>query len=110
VLSQNWPGNIRELKSAVQRAVLLSQGDEIEARDFRMGSSRAASTVSGTLGPAWLGAPDLEAAKTAFIRTKVDQALEMTEGNRTRAAVLLGITPRTLFRYLEQKGSVTELS
>lgn len=109
VHSQSWPGNIRELKSAVQRAVLLSSGDELQAKDFRMGSSIESNPVKAK-DANWLGGMDLESAKQAFIRAKIEQALSMTSGNRTRAAELLGVTPRTLFRYLESDRPMTELS
>ncbi len=100
LLSQSWQGNVRELKSAVQRAAILSNGNEIHAKHFFAGTQTLPFQQSQ---PQWLGAGDLEAAKQAFVMQKIQQALEITSGNRTRAAELLGVTSRTLFRYLEQK-------
>jgi DNA-binding NtrC family response regulator len=104
--SQPWKGNTRELKSAIKRSTLLCAGEEIEVSHFTRGNEQGPQT----LGPAsevsdemnWLGGETLEAAKQAFITSKVKKALELTRGNRTKAAELLGITPRTLFRYLEE--------
>jgi DNA-binding NtrC family response regulator len=108
LLAQPWPGNVRELKSAVQRAAILSDATEIHAKHFFTGSN-ASSKSGSSSSPQWLGAGDLESAKNVFIMQKIEQALEITSGNRTRAAELLGVTSRTLFRYLEQK-TMTEPS
>lgn len=98
LLSQSWQGNVRELKSAIERACVLSQGKEISSEHFLFGSDLS---TSSTHSHSWLGAPDLESAKHHFVNQKIHQALELTKGNRTRAAEILGVTPRTLFRYLE---------
>lgn len=115
VLSQSWHGNVREIKSAVKRAAILSTSDEVYAKHFLAGSGDRIHSRGGVAAaaaaenPSWLGAVDLETAKQLFVRQKIEQALQITSGNRTRAAELLGVTSRTLFRYLEQK-SMTDLS
>lgn len=102
---QEWPGNVRELLSVVKRAALLSQSHEIEVEDFNFGTRKTAQTN-------WLGGRSLDESMQKYLFSKVSMALEMTQNNRTRAAELLGITPRTLFRYLEdmRKSDVTDLS
>ena len=111
LLSQPWRGNVREMKGAIKRAALLSSGDSIAKEGFLYGSEShsvgAATWVSAE--KSWLGAENLEKAKHLFVWQKIQQALELTAGNRTKAAELLGVTPRTLFRYLEQEG-VKEMS
>ncbi len=114
LLSQRWQGNIRELKSAIHRAAVLADGKTLHAVHFNAGSHsfRSIAQRDGNrieAGREWLGAKDLESAKQEFILQKIGQALEITQGNRTRAAEILGVTSRTLFRYLEQK-SATDLS
>lgn len=102
LMSQQWRGNARELKSVLKRAVVLSSGPEIKLKHFLLGQEselQAPTSLSPDLD--WLGAENLEKAKQAFVLAKINQALELTGGNRTKAAQLLGVTPRTLFRYLE---------
>lgn len=91
---KDWKGNVRELLSTLKRAALLSPLSEITAFDFQENKLQKTATH-------WLGADTLEEAVKAFQRQKVLEALKLTQENRTEAAKLLGITPRTLFRYLE---------
>jgi two-component system, NtrC family, response regulator len=95
IQTQRWSGNVRELLSSLRRAQLLAQGPQIEVRDFVVPSARNNDTKS------WLGANTLDEACRKFQNDKVRIALQMTDGNRKDAAELLGVTSRTLFRYLE---------
>jgi DNA-binding NtrC family response regulator len=97
--NQKWPGNVRELMSSVKRAAILSKGDEIQASDFALGTPVLESQAFTPRG-GWLGGENLEDAKNFFIYKKVEEALKRSEGKRNQAAELLGITPRTLFRYI----------
>ena len=100
IQSQKWQGNVRELLSSIKRASVLSQGSEIEVRDF-------VETCVSSSERHWLGAPNLDDAIKNFQLEKVQLALKLSDGNRKNAAELLGVTPRTLFRYLEDfKGKV----
>lgn len=109
--AQEWRGNVRELASAIRRAAILSSGSELTREDFTLGAG-GVSSGAGALGEhAWLGGRTLDEARDGFVRAKIDEALRRTEGRRREAAELLGITPRTLFRYLESpKVEVTHLS
>jgi DNA-binding NtrC family response regulator len=103
LLAQTWKGNVRELKSVVKRAAVLCTGPEIKKFHFLAGSeSQMQDNEPLGEGKDWLGAENLEKAKQLYVLRMIHKALEMTSGNRTRAAQLLGITPRTLFRYLEE--------
>lgn len=113
--SQTWAGNVRELRSTLKRVLLLSRGKEIELADFRRGLPDEELHPTKSDLELWLGGETLEAARDRFTMEKVSLALNRTAGNRTRAAELLGITPRTLFRYLDEFGSkidrtMTEMS
>ncbi len=105
LMAQPWRGNARELKSVIKRAVVLSSASEIQLKHFLLGQeSEMQAPVSVQPGFEWLGAENLEKAKQSFVMEKINRALERTGGNRTKAAHLLGVTPRTLFRYLEDNG------
>jgi len=90
--SYGWPGNIRELRNAVERAMLLSEGTELTADDFPMtaaGSARLSERVE--LPPTGIDLEQLE-------RSLVVQALERSGWNQTRAATWLGLN-RDQIRY-----------
>jgi two-component system, NtrC family, response regulator AtoC len=90
-----WPGNIRELRNAVERAMLLSEEPYLEAHDFPMLVSGARVADGMALPPAGVNLEELE-------RSLVVQALERSGGNQTRAATLLGLN-RDQIRYRIEK-------
>src|SRR5829696_1681624 len=96
----SWPGNVRQLESAIERAILLSEGDLITAEDLPM-------EVRQEVGPASEGAFKLPAEGINFEdveRNLITQAMEQTDYNITKAAKLLGLTFRTLQYRLEKFG------
>jgi DNA-binding NtrC family response regulator len=92
-----WPGNIRELRNAVERAMLLVEGDELTLDSFPMGSGASIARLSdGVELPA--SGIDIEQLE----RSLVVQALERSGWNQTRAATLLGLN-RDQIRYRIEK-------
>ncbi len=91
-----WPGNIRELRNAVERAMLLVEGDELTADQFPMTVSAGARLSERVELPA--NGIDLEQLE----RSLVVQALERSTWNQTRAATLLGLN-RDQIRYRIEK-------
>lgn len=92
--ARHWPGNIRELANAIERAAILSDGDTIAARDLDSPGPRV-------VGAATLpGVPTMEEVEKEAIR----RALQHYDGNRKKAAEHLGIGVRTLYDKLKRYG------
>jgi two-component system, NtrC family, response regulator AtoC len=91
-----WPGNIRELRNAIERAMLLAEGDMLTADDFSGPATGVVRLSDRVELPA--GGVDLEQLE----RSLVVQALERTGWNQTRAATLLGLN-RDQIRYRIEK-------
>jgi DNA-binding NtrC family response regulator len=91
-----WPGNIRELRNAIERGMLLAEGETLTTADFPAATSGALRLTEGVELPA-VGI-DLEQLE----RSLVIQALERTGWNQTKAATLLGVN-RDQIRYRIEK-------
>lgn len=91
--SHRWPGNIRELENRIKRAVVMSESDQISARDLELDSD-------GTMEPQL----NLRQVREHAERHAVQQALGYADGNISRAADLLGITRPTLYALLNKYG------
>jgi two-component system response regulator PilR (NtrC family) len=101
--SWQWPGNIRELKNVVERAVALESGPEITPqslpqcmREARIGTAIAIGDPGKDALPA--EGVQLDVVLASMERHYFELALERTQGNKTRAASLLGMSFRS-FRY-----------
>jgi two-component system response regulator AtoC len=97
-----WPGNVRELENVVERAVVLTEGDEIGVDQLP-----PALTGGGAAPPA-PGAEEFDLSikrqGEALERTLIRRALERTGGNRTRAAQLLELSHRALLYKIREYG------
>ncbi len=100
IQNYSWPGNVRQLESAIERAMLLCEGDTIDAEDLPV-EIRQEGTPSAAfnfkLPPEGISFEDLE-------RSLITQAMEQTNWNITRASKLLGLSFRTLQYRLEKFG------
>jgi two-component system, response regulator FlrC len=95
LMAHGWPGNVRELENVLQRALLLREGDRIDAGDLTIEEALLAQ-------PAPQVQPQLaqsirlhEIARSTQVRA-IEDALAATGGHRLRAAERLGISERTL--------------
>jgi DNA-binding NtrC family response regulator len=96
LMNYSWPGNVRELRTAVESAVVLSRGEKIGLRDLPA-VLRASSGIP--ISPSRLMAkPDLTVAEAE--KQLIARALRENGGNRTAAALKLGMSRRTLHRKL----------
>jgi two-component system, NtrC family, response regulator PilR len=97
----HWPGNIRELENVIERAIVLGSGDVITREALPTNLSRPREVPD--LAPEFTGEGfDLEATLERLERRYIQQALQRTGGNQTRAARLLGLSFRQL-RYKVRK-------
>jgi two-component system response regulator HydG len=93
-----WPGNVRELENALERAVILTDGSTIAAGALpeRVTERRSEPLVADRVA----ANPTLETIEKAYILW----VLTSEQGNKTRAAEVLGIDPSTLHRKLARYG------
>jgi len=94
-----WPGNIRELKNVIERAVLLA--DELLDTQHLPLEKMAATWLDATPAPLPEPAP-LPQAEARADRERIEKALTECAGNQTQAARLLGISRRTLVHRLDE--------
>jgi DNA-binding NtrC family response regulator len=99
-----WPGNIRELENAVQRAVALSDGGTITVRDLleTAGPSQELRAGAAPASPLGEDGMDLDQTLADIEVGYLKRALDLSEGSYTRAAQLLKMSLRS-FRYKLQK-------
>lgn len=93
LVSHSWPGNLRELNNVVKRAVLLTRGNLITATELSLaiGPIQQSSSITS------LHDEDDE-------RSRIIAALKQTNGNKAKAARLLGIDRKTIYNKIEKLG------
>jgi len=96
-----WPGNIRELANAVERALILADGGLLTAAHFGLDGTRH-QRLDGPSGQA--PEPSAPEALADLEQRAILAALEHTKGNKTQAAALLGITRTKLHTRLKRFG------
>ena len=98
LLQHSWPGNVRELENVISCACLTSVNEFIDVDDLPENLQKP-SSQSGHPQDSWRPLP-LNEVRRQHIR----RVLEMCEGNRVRAAQLLGIGRTSLYRFLKRSG------
>jgi len=93
--SYSWPGNIRELRTAVEHGVVMTKGQEIELMDLPSG-------IRDSEGRAQLSVANRESKLEDLEKEAIAKALARTKQNITEAAKQLGISRRTLHRKLAE--------
>lgn len=87
LLEHNWPGNVRELRNAMERLTVLTAGATLRAMDFQQYCLTTVIEEPSERSPISLAEAERQA---------IERALGATAGNKTQAAQILGITPKTL--------------
>lgn len=101
LIGLRWDGNVRELENVIERAVVLCAGDMIEAADIPDGEAENPERALGALSRDF---PTLSQLEERFIRL----VLEKTGGRKDKAAQILGMNRRTLYRKEREYGWVSE--
>ena len=110
LVTMPWPGNVRQLENAVEKAIALSGfRDTLYPADFGLAESHRLMPVDSTFStPALIpGQMDFAAAVSQFERSILQSALAKTNGNKTAAAELLGLKRTTLIMKLRGLGDPT---
>ncbi len=114
LVAHDWPGNVRELRATMRRAAVMADGEDIGVPELGLGGAGGAIPIvpmprptAGMLAPATeKGSPATEDtrpladARDAFVTRYVEAALSRAGGDRLAAAAQLGISVRSLYRYL----------
>jgi transcriptional regulator with PAS, ATPase and Fis domain len=98
LLDYDWPGNVRELENAIERAVTLTRFEQITVHDL---PDRVSQHQSTRINPI-----DVDAGQVLTLqeleKRYIERVLKAVGDNKTRAAKLLGLDRRTLYRKLER--------
>ncbi len=92
-----WPGNIRELRNVIERAVLLANGGVINASDLPLHGVGSAATAGNGQSGAPVSLAELE-------KKHIESVLSQTNWHQGRAATVLGISSKTLYRKIREYG------
>ncbi len=104
LLGYSWPGNVRELRNCLERAAAISSSDTIEAAQIPFLGARQ-SGLPASRHDAQGAAPAPQTAPMTLEeleREHILRVLDESDGNRERAAAILGISSRTLYRKLRE--------
>jgi two-component system response regulator HydG len=99
LMKMRWEGNVRELENLVERLVVLSEGALIEEKDV---PNQGEVTVEGFFRSATQDLPTIDQLEARYMRL----VLERTAGKKDKAAQILGINRRTLYRKEREYGFV----
>src|SRR5256714_4434728 len=112
LVSYDWPGNVRELENAIERAVIIAAGRQIELDDLptaignvaaqHQALARAERVQAASEGRTTALEIELPSSMDDIERRAIQATLDYTSGDKTRAARLLNIGRKTIYRKLEQ--------
>ena len=103
LMDYGWPGNVRELINAVQFASVLCQGDEIQPHNLPPEVRHGDADAVPVAPPAQKPPPATTERKRKLDWAAVDAALAEANGNKVKAAKILGVGRATLYRFLKDR-------
>jgi Nif-specific regulatory protein len=101
LLRYRWPGNVREMKNVIERAVVLTRGEFIDADDLVLSALKTAGDTETGLGEARHATPS-PTSLADVERDHILATLNLTGWNKSRAATILGIERSTLDRKIRR--------
>ena len=100
--SYDFPGNIRELKNLIERALIECGGEPIRPEHFRLSRIASSAPLQETKAPPAAAADDLSLNLEEAEQALIHRALERTGGNVAEAARLLGVNRSRIYRRFPQ--------
>lgn len=106
LISYTWPGNVRELENVIERAITLNRSGRIAPEDLPARVQSSQTKATGDVQPVdelaslFSDMPSLAEVERRYLL----HVLEVTGGNRSRAAEIIGISRRTIYRMAERFG------
>ncbi|MFC1633476.1 sigma-54-dependent transcriptional regulator [Planctomycetota bacterium] len=94
----DWPGNVRQLRNVIRTMVVMCDRDKLDVRDIPPEITQRRQLIAGTRPAADLGDISLDQLE----RQAIEETLAKTKGNREKAAKILGIGERTLYRKIKE--------
>ena len=114
MVSANWPGNVRQLRNCIERAVLLASSSSLSAFELGLSDSPPPNTVKTGESSAAAGQSDVDVLLSTIVETALPMAelekryilklMEKHENHRAKVAKILGFDPKTLYRKLKKFG------
>ena len=96
LLSYDFPGNVRELRNIIERSVILAGGEPLSPRHFDFETAQARTTGAIPL------ASSVDRRAQRLDSPRILEALRQAQGHRAKAAEILGVSERTLYRHLQR--------
>lgn len=102
LMKYDWPGNVRELEHVIEGALVMSQGDQIQPKDFWLNAAvrpqvAAVQAESDLTDSRLLSLDELE-------KIQIEKILKHNKGDRTKSADMLGISKKTLYLKIKKYG------
>jgi transcriptional regulator with GAF, ATPase, and Fis domain len=106
LVAYSWPGNVRELESTIEYAVLHARGHNVVPEDLpeKLQSPQVRAAARSPLSALFEDLPSIDELERRYLL----YVLDVAAGNRTRAAEILGVDRRTLYRMIERFGIATD--
>ena len=112
LISYDWPGNVRELENAIERAVIIASGRQIDLEDLpeaignvaaeKFAVARAERAQAASEGRSAILELEVPSSMDEIERRAIEATLDYTSGDKTKAARLLAIGRKTIYRKLDQ--------
>ena len=98
LLHYDWPGNVRQLRNTIRTMVVMCDRDRLNVQDIPPDIAQRRQLIAGSQQPATLGAVSLNELE----KQAIEETLAKTKGNREKAAKILDIGERTLYRKIKE--------